>query len=110
MDKQLVKKVLERLVEIDRQAEQLQAEGTAYQAAVEADVKRQSHDMEIDFMKAARARVKSEFSAANDRVDAEIKALGEQTEAHIAAAKSHYQAHKTSLVDDLFDAIFGEGA
>ncbi len=109
MDKQLVKEVLEKLVEIDQTADQLLAERQAYQAEVDAEVKQKMHSMELDVMKAARARVKSEFSEANAKSDSETKNLTEQTAQHIAAVNNYYKEHKTALVDQLFDDIFGEG-
>ncbi len=106
MDKQLVKAVLEKLIEIDQTADDMLAASQAYQTNVEADIRQQSHDMELDFMKAARARVKSDFSEANSKSDAETKMLTEQTAQHIDAVNSYYKQHKALLVDQLFDEIF----
>ncbi len=108
MDKQLVKDVLERVLEIEQQAESLAAEGDGYRRAAEREIKRQSHLMEIDTMKRARARVKRDFGAASDQADAQTAALTEKTARYIDAMTGHFKARKAALVDDLFAEIFGE--
>ncbi len=108
MEKQVVKEVLERLVEIDTEADALAKEAEGYQAEAEMSVKQKLHAYELETMKAVRVNIKQEFRDANARATAESEALIDKTERYINQVEQYYSDHKQVLVDDLFNAIFGD--
>ncbi len=108
MDKQIVKDVLERLVEIDGEADALLKESEGYQAAAEMSIKRKLHAFELETMKDVRVGIKQEFRDANERASAESEALIDKTDNYINQVEQYYSEHKQALVDALFDDIFGD--
>ncbi len=110
MDKQIVKDVLERIVEIDAEADTLLKEADGYQAASEISIKRKLHAYELETMKAVRVSIKQQFSEANARAKAESEALIEKTDTYIKQVEQYYKEHKQTVVDTLFDDIFGDKA
>ncbi len=107
MENQLIKNVLERLVEIDARADQLEAEGKAYQDAVHVNIKRRVHAFEIDLMKDVRTRVKTNFQSEIEKANGESDALTARTAQNIENFNRFFEEHKDSVVDMLFNDIFG---
>ncbi len=110
MENQLIENVLQRLVEIDAEADRLEGEGRAYRDAVQVTIKRRVHAYEIDVMKDVRTRVKTHFQSEVERANADAEALTARTAQSIADFKRFFAEHKDDVVDGLFTDIFGEGA
>ncbi len=108
MDKKIVRDVLERIVEIDGEADVLLQEADGYHATAEINVKRKLHAYELETMKDVRVNIKQEFRDANARASAESEALIDKTDKYINEVEQYFAAHKQTLVDSLFNDIFGD--
>ncbi len=61
-------------------------------------------------MKAVRVDIKQQFNEANARAKVESEALIEKTDNYIKQVEQYYKEHKQTVVDGLFEDIFGDKA
>ncbi len=108
MENQLIKDVLERLVDIDARADQLEAEGKAYREAADVNIKRRVHAFEIELMKDVRTRVKTNFQSEIEKANGQRDAMTARAAKNIVDFNRFFAEHKDSVVEKLFDDIFGE--
>ncbi len=106
MEKKIIKEVLTKIVEIDKEAEFLRKQNDNYLTNKQSELRKRMHQEEIDAMSAARAKVKADSSKKVEEVNQQKLDIEEASAAKLKLVDEYFQRYKQELIEQLFNEIF----